>query len=181
MKKCLIAFLVVALSVLYLANFVPGTTKYSYGGYVTVLPIPDVFIYGVGGYYYEGLSLYYYEPQKLHIDGFFGPSLVYAGGNIAGVQANDVGLLLNGAAVIYSDNFSFELFGMKMYPAVELNPYIGYYVIGVNPNNTGSKLTYSLLNPKIVVYTKPAEKGKISFSGYFWPFPITIGFSVWSF
>ncbi len=179
MKKFLVVFLVVILSALYLANLVPGTTKYSYGGEITLIPIPGAFGYGIGAYYNEGLSLYYYKPYKLNIDGFFGPSVMY-GGLISAININDLEIRLNGSLVLYSDNFSFEIFNTKIYPALELSAYVGYYIIGAD-YSTNSKISYNFFDPQIIIYTKRIEKGKLNFSWYFWPFPIVVGFSVWNF
>ncbi len=180
-KVVLLVSLLVLSSVLF--AIVPGMDKSVYGGSVYIWPI-GIFYTGVNLFYEEGVQLYYYEPYKLYVDGYFGPSIDVGYGSYLSVSGVYTTLKVHGNIYLYTDKFSFELFGMKLYPGLKFGMYVYWDMVGVSYEEsrfTGGSIGLGYNYPTLVLLTSIPEKGKSSMNWYIWPLPIIVGVTFWNY
>ncbi len=175
MRRTVVAVLVLVSLVSF--ALVPGMDKVKYGGSVGLWPYP-LWI-GATGYYTEGMEVYRIEDRKIYVDLFAGPIVGGAFLSTGYVGAMGMSLGLDVLIFVYKEDFSLDIFGYKVIPALELYA-IPYYSLG-----GASAFGYAESSAAFDIYggfrlnfllERPESGEWMSF--YFWPLPLVIGFDV---
>ncbi len=176
MKKLFVLALV-ALTVLSLA-FIPGMKKKLYGGDIFLWPFP--IIVGAGGYFMEGTNLYSIPNMNINVDGYIGPGFNVGFASIGYASGMAMELDLLGSVIVSKGDWSFNLFGYRVTPAIKIDTGLYYSLAGSGFEDYyylhGSGFGFVGPDIYLTFYASWMEGRYMNL--FFWPMPLVFGFSV---